>query len=205
MKVLWLSPLLFLIISGHQLSQQIIYGHQISKKLYLVIEHLNKLSLAIKYLNNLSLVIKYITRNYLCSSNISTSYLWSSNISQEKRGICLSQTFSGRKSDLCRLEDIFVWIMPIEFQWVLVGWEKYGIKENIFERYFVEGKYLFVLSEIFCWGKISEIFCSVKKEAVRAAGRLPIHFVGRDDVVGAAQTLLTLPPNGRHILLISWD
>ena len=50
------------------------------------------------------------------------------------------------------------------------------------------GKYLFSFSlrDIFV---LRDILSS--EEAVRAAGRLPIHFVGRYDVVGAAQTLLT--------------
>ena len=43
-------------------------------------------------------------------------------------------------------------------------------------------------------------FCRRKEEAERAAGRLPIHFVRRDDVVGAAR-LFSYHPQSNVLLM----
>ena len=63
-----------------------------------------------------------------------TLTLW--NIGKRQKEFGLSQTSLGRKSDLYRLEDISVWILPIEFQWILVrskiwnDWAKYHFRSS---------------------------------------------------------------------------
>ena len=96
---------------------------------------------------------------------IFATFLLTSLIKSSKNMHCIGflWTFSGRKSDLCLLEDKFVWITPIEFQWLLVG-SRYETEEISFP-------FSFSVCQIFCVKKENMFSFCVRKISVERRSR----------------------------------
>ena len=108
----------------------------------------------------LSRLYQIMTSQPSAGLKIFATFLLTSLIRSSKNMHCIGflWTFSGRKSDLCLLEDKFVWITPIEFQWLLVG-SRYETEEISFP-------FSFSVCQIFCVKKENMFSFCVRKISV---------------------------------------
>ena len=113
----------------------------------------------------LSRLSQIMTNQTLAGLKIFATFLRTSLIKSSKNMHCIGflWTFSGRKSDLCLLEDKFVWITPIEFQWLLVG-SRYETEEISFP-------FSFSVCQIFCVKKENMFSFCVRKISVERRSR----------------------------------
>ena len=113
----------------------------------------------------LSRLSQIMSSQTLAGLKIFATFLRTSLITSSKNMHCIGflWTFSGRKSDLCLLEDKFVWITPIEFQWLLVG-SRYETEEISFP-------FSFSVCQIFCVKKENMFSFCVRKISVERRSR----------------------------------
>ena len=113
----------------------------------------------------LSRLSQIMTSQTSAGLKIFATFLRTSLIISSKNMHCIGflWTFSGRKSDLCLLEDKFVWITPIEFQWLLVG-SRYETEEISFP-------FSFSVCQIFCVKKENMFSFCVRKISVERRSR----------------------------------